>query len=81
MLKDGRRVELRFYNDGTKPERPVRICVKGSDSNDSEEKNFVFDSMAHAYIYFKRTHQRELLDHLVQQALANQSLRREQWQH
>ena len=78
MLKDGREVELRFYNDGTKPERPVRICVKRPDG--SEEKNFVFDSVAHAYIYFKRTHQRDFLDHLVQHALANESMRHEQWQ-
>ena len=67
-VKDGRRVELRLYNDGTKPERPVRVSVKRSDGDESV---FEFDSMAHAYIYLKRTHQRDALDYFLHQALDN----------
>ena len=78
MVKDGRQVELRLYNDGTEPERPVRLCVKQSDGNESV---FVFDSLAHAYIYLKRTHLHDLLDYVLHQALHNNdypNLQREQ---
>ncbi len=68
MVKDGRRVELRLYNDGTKPERPVRLSAKRSDG---EERNFEFESLAHAYIYLKRTHQHDFLDYVLHQALHN----------
>ena len=68
MVKDGRQIELRLYNDGTKPDRQVRLSAKRSDG---DESFFVFDSMAHAYMYLKRTHQRAALDYVLHQALYN----------